>query len=127
MHATSDLIWEEEYDASKDETISWSVPCAELIEILGLSQKEYDGFYYDKSNKLGAFDTSLVQNTGGVVIRKDLLDEFLLKTHMELIWIVKGEKEIHGSDLGISRWSEWEAMYEYDSGKITGSIERIKK
>lgn len=41
---------------------------------------------------------------------------------MELIWIVQGEKEIHGPDLGISEWSEWEALYEYDSGNLKGDM-----
>lgn len=118
LHATSDLLWEEEYDASKEITISWSVPCAEIIKSLGLKQMEYEGFYYDSNGKLAVFDTVLTQSSGGVVIRKDLLDEFLSKTEMELIWIVQGEKEIHESDLSISRWSEWEALYEYNSGNV---------
>ena len=122
LHSTSDLLWEGEYDATKEETISHSVPCAEIIKTLGLEQKEYDGCYYDIDNRLAAFDTRLVQGTGGVVIRKDLLDEFLSKSGMELIWIVQGEKEIHGFDLRITRWSEWEALYYYHDGIVNGDM-----
>lgn len=122
LYSTSELIWEEEYDASKDEALCWSVPCAEIIESLGLEQKEYDGFYYDSNGNLAAFDTQLTQGSGGVVIRKNLLDEFLSKNEMDLIWIVQGGKEIHESDLHISRWSDWEALYEYDSGKLTDNL-----
>lgn len=127
MHATTDLHWGEEYDASKEEAISWSVPCADIIETLSLEQKEYDGFYYDSDGELAAFDTELVQKIGGVVIRKDLLDEYLFKTGLELIWIVQGEKEIHASDLSISRRSKWEALYKYVDGELSGDVRFMKE
>ena len=122
LHATSTLLWEEEFDASKEEAISWEVPCAEIIETLKLEQKEYDGFYYDKTGKLAAFDMELVQGKGGAVIRKDLLEKFLSLTGMKLIWIVQGAKEIHNIDLSIARWSEWEALFVFGKGRITGDV-----
>ena len=36
LHATTDLLWEEEYDATKEETISRSFPCGELIATMKL-------------------------------------------------------------------------------------------
>ena len=116
------MSWEGEYDASKEDTISWSAPCAEIIKTLGLEQEEYDGYYYDSDGRLAAFDTELIQKNGGVVIRKDLLDEYLSKTGLDLIWIVQGEKEIHELDYSISRWSKWEAFYKYVEGKPDGDV-----
>ncbi|WOO38095.1 hypothetical protein R2R35_06225 [Anaerocolumna sp. AGMB13020] len=125
LHASSDLLWEEEFDASKVEAISWSVPCAELIETLHLRQLKSDGFYYDEAGNLAAFDTRITQHQGGVVVRKDLLDTFLNYKGMKLIWILNADKEIHNSDLSISQWSEWTALLSYDRTNIKGNICRM--
>lgn len=125
LHASSDLLWEEEFDASKPEAISWSVPCAEMIETLQLRQLESDGFYYDETGKLAAFDMNITQHHGGVVVRKDLLDAFLEARGTRLVWIVNASKEIHSSDLSISQWSEWTALLSYDETNIKGDIHRV--
>ena len=45
LSATQDLLWEEEFDASKEEALSYSHPCAEIINTLNLRQKKCDGYY----------------------------------------------------------------------------------
>lgn len=125
LSATLNFLWEEEFDASKEASISWSVPCAELIELLQLRQLEEDGFYYDKEGKLAAFDTNLTQHIGGVVIRKELLDEFLRKSGLKIIWIVNARKEIHNENVSISRSNEWIGLLTYGTGYVAGSVYRI--
>ena len=125
LHATADLLWEEEYDATKEESISRSFPCAQLIEMMDLRQQTEDGFYYDTSGNLAAFDTDLTQSINSVVVRKDILDTFLAKTGMKLIWLVDAEKEIHAGDYSITRWSDWEAVFIYEEDSITGELHRI--
>ena len=125
LPATLNFLWEEEFDASKEASISWSVPCAELIELLQLRQLEEDGFYYDKEGKLAAFDTSLTQHIGGVVIRKELLDEFLRKSGLKIIWIVDARKEIHNENVSISRSNEWTGLLTYGKECVTGDTYRI--
>lgn len=126
LHASSDLLWEEEFDASKSDAISWCVPCAELIETLHLKQLESDGFYYDETEKLAVFDTNITQHQGGVVVRKDLLDAFLNIKGWQLIWILNADKEIHAQDLSISQWSEWTAFLLYDGTNVQGDIFRVE-
>ena len=126
LHATTNLIWEEEYDATKESTISRSFPCATLIELMGLRQLVSDGFFYDTQGKLAAFDTALTQNVNSVVVRKDILDEFLIKTGMKLIWLVDAEKEIHTDDYSTVKWSDWEAVFSYNGDNIDGEIHRIQ-
>ncbi len=125
LHATTELLWEEEYDATKEESISRSLPCAQLIEMMDLRQQTEDGFYYDNSGNLAAFDTDLTQNINSVVVRKDILDSFLAKMNMKLIWLVDAEKEIHAGDYSIKRWSDWEAVFIYEEDSITGELHRI--
>ena len=127
LHATTDLLWEEEYDATKEEPISYSFPCAKLIEVMGLRQMVADGFLYDANGKLAAFDTDLTQEIDSVVVRKDILDGFLDKTGMRLVWLVKASKEIHAANYNIEKWSEWEAVFTYERDHVHGNIYRIQQ
>ena len=122
LHATTDLLWEEEYDATKENAIARSVPCAELIEMMNLRQQEADGFYYDSNGIMAAFDTNLTQEINSVVVRKDILDIFLKNKEMKLVWLVDAEKEIHTGDYSITKWSDWEAVFTYDGDCVTGKI-----
>lgn len=127
LHATTDLHWEEEYDATKEEPISYSLPCANLIEVMGLRQLVADGFFYDPDGKLAAFDSDLTQKVNSVVVRKDILDRFLDKTGMKLVWLVDAAKEIHARDYTIESWSEWEAVFTYERDHIDGNIYKIQQ
>lgn len=126
LHSTTNLIWEEEYDASKDHAISYEIPCAKLIKDLNLKQMETDGLYYDIEGKLSAFSTKTVQNIGGVVIRKDLLDIFLRKNNFKLIWFVRIQKRIYNQNGDFSNFSEWESIFSYSTKNIKGKIRNIE-
>ncbi len=121
------INWEAEYDATKENAISQSLPCFKLIEIMSLRQQQEDGFYYDSNGMLAAFDTDLTQKVNSVVVRKDILDTFLSKTGMKLVWLVDAEKEIHAGDYSITKWSDWEAVFIYEGDSIAGEIHRLQE
>ena len=123
LHATTDILWEEEFDASKEETISYSVPCGELIKEMQLIQMREDGFYYDCNRQLAAYDANLVQGIKSVIIRKDILDGYLEKTGLKLVWLIEAGKEIF--DECITARSEWEALFIYNGNDIDGELHRI--
>ena len=120
--ATTELRWEEEYDASKEEAISINYPCCKLIETMGLRQMDSDGFFYDAEGILAAFDTNITQNINSVVVRKDILDSFLSQTRLKLVWLVDAEKEIHERDFSVKNWSDWEAVFIYEGDHIVGDL-----
>ena len=123
MHASTNLVWGCEYDASKDNTLSMNVPCPMLIEQLHLHQADIDGLYYDSNEKIAAFDLNISQKESGVVLRKDLLDAFLKKNNLNLIWFVRASKELHsGEDLGILRYGDRSGAYFYNGTEITSNI-----
>lgn len=127
LHATSNFLWEEEYDASKGvRYIPYSLPCAQLIEKMKLNQLNEDGFFYDQEGQLAAFDTRLTQKINSVVVRKDILDSFLHKTRRYLVWLVDAKKEIHSDNKMIAAWSDWEALYVYDGKDISGDIKLFR-
>lgn len=125
LHATSNLIWEEEYDATKETAITYRFPCAMLVERMGLRQLAADGFLYDEGGKLAAFDIDITQKAGGVVVRKDILDSFLDQTGMKLVWLVDAEKEIHMENYSTVSWSDWEAVFIYETDGVSGNMHRL--
>ena len=120
LNATQDLLWEEEFDASKEEVLSYSHPCAELINTLELRQNKYDGYYYDVNNELIAFDTDLTNQKAGLIIRKDALDKFLKLKKFHLVWFVNASKEIHDESLRITKFRDWTGLLEYTGDSIQG-------
>lgn len=126
LHSTSSILWEEEYDATKDKAISISMPCGKMIKDMGLRQLKEDGVYYDKFGNIAAFDTKLTQNIDSVIVRKDILDVFLSHINMKLVWFVNAEKEIHTLDGSTASWSNWEAVLTYEGGEVIGDIHRLQ-
>ncbi len=120
LNATQDILWEEEFDASKEEALSYSHPCAEIINVLGLRQKKYDGYYYDEAGVLIAFDTDLTKQKAGLIIRKDALDKFLDIKNFHLVWFVNASKEIHDKTLMITKFADWAGLLEYTSNSVQG-------
>ena len=125
LRSTSCIMWESGYDGSIDETLSFNAPCHLFIERLNLRQRETDGFFYDNDGRLAAFDVFLTQKHRCVVVRKDLLDTFLRKTGLELVWLAQSQKEIYNSGGQIQKWSNWEAIFTYDETGISGSFHVI--
>ena len=94
---------------------------------MNLKQQKADGFYFDSNGILAAFDTDLTQEINSVVVRKDILDTYLDKTGMKLVWLVDAEKEIHAADYSITKRSEWESVFIYEGSDITGEILKLQK
>ena len=126
LSASIRLIWEEEYDASKEKTISISHPCHKLITDMNLHQKTIDGYYFDKTDRLAAFDSELTQNANGVLVRKDILDEFLSMNNFKLVWFVDAEKAVHPDGYMISMSSRWKGLFIYSDGVIEGDLYRLE-
>jgi hypothetical protein len=50
--AAINFLWEEEYDASQEETTSFAIPAGQIIQEMQLYEKEIDGVYY-RSEEIG--------------------------------------------------------------------------
>ena len=127
LTSTVELVWEEEYDASKEKVMSICHPCPKLIQDMHLCQKKNEGYYYDDSGELAAFDIGLTQNATGVLVRKDILDKFLSFNDFKLVWLVDAEKAVHSDGYMISMSNRWKGILIYNDGNIEGEIYRIKE
>lgn len=121
-------VWEEEFDASQEEPVSFHVPCKELITSLIIQQKNYDGYFYDDKDELIAYDSVDNKYSHRFLIRKDYIDKFLKEKNYVLFWTNMGEKRFN---IGISelKYSEWSGFTWYDKGKYQGEMsnERVIK
>ncbi|MDU2565004.1 MAG: hypothetical protein E7C89_00225 [Anaerococcus sp.] len=119
--ALHEYVWEEEFDASIEEPVSFNIPCKELITSLKIQQKDYDGYFYDDKNELVAYDNFISRYFHRFLIRKDYLDDFLEKNNYVLFWTNMGEKRFN---IGIneSKYSEWSGINWYSKGKYQGEM-----
>lgn len=91
MPSWNEYMWEEQYDASKEDVVSYSLPCAQICRFLNLKQQENGLFYLN--NELVAIDFSLVNGTTeGLYIKKNLFDSFIKENGLTPFWICVGEK-----------------------------------
>lgn len=121
LRAYSELSLENEYDASKFSSKRIGVACSKFIEMFNLEQKEYDGIYYDENGEIATFDTNNLQNSGGVVVRKDLLERFLQINHFKLIWFIGIGKEAKGTNEQDFIREDFHGVLFYDKKDDNGS------
>lgn len=121
MPAFSDFMWECGYDASQKDTTSFYVPCDDLIEYFGLHQKQYSGFFYSKDGTLACFDGKLAGIGNRLLMRLDLLEQFLKEKGLVLFWPCVGEKQYFlGGNKQI--WSEWSGCFHLEGKEIIGEL-----
>lgn len=123
MHACVKFINE-----NIDNRPEWHAPCPDIIETLELKQTKHDFTYYDKNNDIAAYDTGFINKTcPGLIIRKDLIDSYLQKKSLKLIWIMLSEQQLHNSDgIGLEDLKQWTGLCTYDELKVLSSFYEIK-
>lgn len=116
-------LWEEQYDASKEESVGIDLPTREIIEYFGLEQKN-SGMFYDKEKLVVADFSLIVGNTVGLYIRKSYLDKFLKDNHYKIFWVGMGEKNDikMRNEFSVAKCSifkDFSSLVYYDSNKIS--------
>lgn len=120
LNTTMDIFWDSEYDSSIKDSVMYSHPCAELINTLKLKQKASSCYYYDANDTLTVFDTSLVNQEFGLVIRKSALDEFLTKKQLHLIWFLDATKDVYDNTGSLSNYKDWSGLLIYNGESVEG-------
>jgi len=94
-----DYLWEEEFDASKESTISFYKPTIILFNLLDLQYSKIEGQLFSKEGQLICFDPCATHPTHScLVVRKDELMKGLEENDLDIFWTVLGEKLIIGGD-----------------------------
>jgi hypothetical protein len=86
------------FDCSVDETYTLRLPTNELVTGLGLQWSANGADYLDVAGQLAAFDpTAHADGPSALLIRDDLLREFLAREGLTVCWAVLGEKRVLGA------------------------------
>lgn len=119
--ASINVLWEEEYDASQEETTSFMIPAGSIIQEMGLYEKSVDGIYY-YDEKIAAFDLLIMGNEHSeLIIRRDILNQYIEKTNVKLFWEIVGEKQYFLGGYN-QKWQRREGYFVYESSGINGHI-----
>ena len=91
------FLWEEEFDCSKEESISYYKP-APLIAI-GLKPSLKEGEYLNDRGEVICFDPSVYEKGPAcLLMRKDYVQKILKESGLRLVWVIQGEKQILGNN-----------------------------
>lgn len=114
-------LWEEQFDASQEDTTSFYIPCSKLVESLKIQQKIYDKYFYNDKDELIIFDSIDSKSSNRFLIRKDYLDKFLEENNYILFWTNMGEKRFNVG-LHDQIYSEWSGLNWYSKGEYHGEM-----
>ena len=120
-------LWEEEYDCSKDDTISFFKPTQVLFEGLGMRFGPKEGELLDEEGQLICFDPSVSYGSPtSLLVRKDSFNDFLKKNNFKIFWTILGEKNIYGmrqhEDEYPSDRLEFSGVYIFDGDELKGNL-----
>ena len=86
------------FDCSVDESYTLRLPASYLVNGLGLQWSGAGADYLDAEGQLAAFDPTAHDNgPTALLLREDLLKEFLTREGLMLCWTVLGEKRVIGA------------------------------
>lgn len=112
-----DFLWEEEFDSSKEEAISFKKPSSFLFNKMKMRYSRKEGEFLSEKGELICFDPS-VNNPmkSALFIKQEELYSFLKKTGFSIFWVVIGEKNSPGNIEDLS------GFYYLDNNKLVGEI-----
>ncbi len=87
------------FDCSVDESYILRLPDHDIVERLGLKWTRQGANFIDKEGRLAAFDpTAHEDGPSALLIREDLLRQYLSNEGLALCWTIIGEKWVLGGD-----------------------------
>lgn len=94
---TESFLWEEEFDKSKEDTISFLKPCTNIYECMGLKYSQKEGEFLNSDDEVVCFAANIYNNSKSyLLIKKGPFFKYLEENGLKIIWTVLGEKQIIG-------------------------------
>lgn len=121
------FLWEETYDYSKEETISFYKPSDWIYQNMKLKYSSKEGEFLNNNNELVCFDPCVNNKSiSCLLVRKKDFIKALNKNEMTIVWTVLGEKLITGSqgtreDIFTNRL-EVNGVYSLKNNKLIGKL-----
>jgi hypothetical protein len=105
----------------KDGT-SFLAPRLEIFDGMKLSSSEIPSCWYDDKSQLVCFDPHIFgEAKSELLVHQKMLEAFLKREGMKIVWTVLGEKQILGSSQK-ANWIDMSGVYSLEGGTIEGSM-----
>ena len=98
----SEYVWEQgNFDHSIDRTLSIYLPAKELVDELGM-ERVLNEFGNWRAGEDNVFTDPSVGEYGPsyALMQTDVLNKWMAKNNLKLLWLIGGEKQLFASDLG---------------------------
>lgn len=124
------FLWEEEFDKSKEETISFLKPSTVIHKGMDLKYSQREGEFMDNSEVVQCFAPNVYHDSKSyLLVRKSSFLKFLNENKLKVVWTILGEKQIIG---GRSFGTEYHGRleisgaYYLENEKLNGTINTKK-
>ncbi|TVO37187.1 AVAST type 2 anti-phage system protein Avs2 [Vibrio algivorus] len=118
-------LWEEEFDKSKTDTLSFLKPSSLIFEKMGLISGETEGSYEDKDGNIVCFAAeALTDSNTHLLIKKEPFLRMLNENNLDIVWILLGEKGVIGGSIGSNHSYgriEFSGSFYLDNGELNGT------
>lgn len=124
---TIGYLWEAEEDHSKTTSVFSLMPSKQLFDGMKMIHADKEGVFLNGDGNVICFDAGATDNNSKnyLLVRKDILLDYLKTHHKKIIWYVLGEKNIIGLHTCNSElsWLIVSGTYTLDKdGKIVGNL-----
>ncbi|WP_447926509.1 AVAST type 2 anti-phage system protein Avs2 [Vreelandella sp. EE27] len=93
-------LWEEEFDKSKTETLSFLKPSYLIFDMMELKNGKTEGSYEDKDGNIVCFATEALNDSRThLLIKKEEFLKMLNENKLEIVWTLLGEKGVIGGSI----------------------------
>ncbi|MDT8849045.1 AVAST type 2 anti-phage system protein Avs2 [Pantoea dispersa] len=118
-------LWEEEFDKSKIETLSFLKPSNLIFEQMGLKSGEIEGSFNDKNGTMVCFAAEAVHaSKEHLLVKKEPFLTMLSDNGFEIVWTLLGEKGVIGGSLTSNHHygqQEFSGAFYYEENQLIGS------
>lgn len=91
------FLWEEEFDKSKEETISFLKLSTVIHKGMHLKDSQREGEFIDNSEVVQCFAPNVYHDSKSyLLVRKNTFLKFLNENNLNVVWTILGEKQIIG-------------------------------
>jgi hypothetical protein len=122
--------WEEEFDKSKAETLSFLKPSSLIFDNMKLKHGSQEGSYIDETNNIVCFAAEALNDTKAhLLVKKELFLKMLRDNNLEVVWTLLGEKGVIGGSLSSNHnygRIEFSGAFYIDNDQIKGSHKVFK-
>ncbi len=119
-------LWEEEFDNSKEKTLSFLKPCSIIYNGMNLMNSQRDGEFIDNANVVQCFATNVYNDSPPyLLVRKNSFMSFLHNNNLKIVWTVLGEKQIIGGRSygnNFSKRLEASGAFYFDNADFAGKL-----